>query len=101
MHYVNGTLLNGEIDVWHPQAVIYEPSDGGMRLVGVEFIVDAKTWLLSHDGPPVLEGQTFLLVNSPNRYNIAAFFELHVWAWRENPQGAFVDWNNRVTCEGQ
>jgi len=29
------------------------------------------------------------------------FFELHVWAWRDNPQGAFVDWNNNVTCERQ
>jgi hypothetical protein len=27
------------------------------------------------------------------------FFELHVWAWRDNPQGAFVDWNNQVSCE--
>ena len=29
------------------------------------------------------------------------FFELHVWAWRDNPLGAFVDWNNAVTCELQ
>jgi hypothetical protein len=41
------------------------------------------------------------LVGSPNRYNLAPFFELHVWAWRDNPNGAFVDWNNRVSCEGQ
>jgi hypothetical protein len=26
------------------------------------------------------------------------FFELHVWAWRENPQGPFADWNDHVTC---
>jgi hypothetical protein len=99
---VNPTLVgDGQIDAAHPEALIYEPSNGKMRLVGVEFIVDAAPWLKSHDGPPILEGQTFLLVDSPNRYNIPAFFELHVWAWRDNPQGAFVDWNNRVTCEGQ
>lgn len=102
VHYVNPTLVgDGEIDAAHPEALIYEPSNGKMRLVGVEFIVDAATWLKSHTGPPVLEGQTFLLVDSPNRYNIPSFFELHVWAWRDNPQGAFVDWNNHVTCEGQ
>jgi hypothetical protein len=103
VHYVNSTLVgNGQIDAAHPQALIYEPSNGKMSLVGVEFIVDSATWLKSHDGPPVLEGQSFLLIDSPNRYSIPApFFELHVWAWRENPQGAFVDWNNRVTCEGQ
>jgi len=101
VHYVNGAYLNGEIDVTHPQALIYEPSNGKMRLVGVEFIVDQATWLTNNPNPPVLEGQTFLLVDSPNRYGIPAFFELHVWAWRDNPQGAFVDWNNQVTCEGQ
>jgi hypothetical protein len=102
VHYVNPTVLGaGLIDAAHPQALIYEPLNGKMRLVGVEFIVDAATWLKSHDAPPILEGQTFLLVDSPNRFNIPAFFELHVWAWRDNPQGAFVDWNNHVTCEGQ
>jgi hypothetical protein len=101
IHYVNGALLNGEIDASHPQALIYEPSKGKMQLVGVEFIVDRVTWLANNPNPPVLEGQTFLLVDSPNRYNIPAFFELHVWAWRDNPQGAFVDWNNHVTCEGE
>jgi hypothetical protein len=100
IHYVNGTLLNGEIEVSRPQALIYEPSNGKMQLVGVEFIVDQKTWLANNPSPPVLEGQTFLLVDYPNRYGIRAFFELHVWAWRANPQGAFVDWNNHVTCEG-
>jgi hypothetical protein len=101
VHYVNGALLNGEIDVSHPQALIYEPSNGAMRLVGVEFIVDQAAWLKNHPSPPVLENQTFLLVDYPNRYGIQAFFELHVWAWRDNPQGAFVDWNNSVSCESQ
>jgi hypothetical protein len=102
VHYVNGGLVgDGEIDASRPEALIYEPEGNRLRLVGVEFIVDAATWLANHDGPPVLEGQSFQLVNSPNRYALAAFFELHVWAWRENPNGAFVDWNNRVSCEGQ
>src|SRR3984885_2227882 len=99
VHYVNGALLNGELEVSHPQALIYEPSYGAMRLVGVEFIIFADAWLQSHNNqPPVLEGQVFQFVDSPNRFNIPAFFELHVWAWRDNPQGAFVDWNNHVTC---
>jgi hypothetical protein len=101
IHYVNGALLNGTIDVNHPQALIYEPSsDGQMRLVGVEFITDAATWLKNNNNQsPVLEGQVFLLVDSPNRYAIPnPFYELHVWAWRDNPHGAFVDWNDHVTC---
>lgn len=103
IHYANGTLVgDGEIDASHPEALIYEPLGDRRRLVGVEFIVDSATWLANHDNtPPVLEGQTFLFVGSPNRYNLPSFFELHVWAWRDNPNGAFVDWNNEVTCAGQ
>jgi hypothetical protein len=102
VHYVNSALVgDGEIDASRPEALIYEPSKGGLRLVGVEFVVVADTWLAKHSSPPVLEGQTFQFVNSPNRYGLPAHFELHVWAWRDNPNGAFVDWNTRVTCEGQ
>jgi len=103
VHYVNGTLLSaGTIDAVHPQALIYEPSKDGMRLVGVEFIVFADAWLQNNNNtPPVLDGQVFQFVDSPNRFNIPAFFELHVWAWRANPQGAYVDWNNKVVCPGE
>jgi hypothetical protein len=101
IHYVNGNLLNGTVDATQPQALIYEPlSNGDLKLVGVEFIVDAKTWLQSHSAPPVLEDQVFLYVDAPNRFTIPAFFELHVWAWRDNPQGPFVDWNDHVSCAG-
>jgi hypothetical protein len=103
IHYINLALVgDGEIDAEHPEALIYEPMGDRRRLVGVEYIVDAATWLKNHNNtPPMLEGQAFQFVGSPNRYGIPAFFELHVWAWRDNPNGAFVDWNNNVSCEGQ
>jgi hypothetical protein len=103
VHYVNGTLLaNLTLDPAQPQALIYEPSDGKMTLVGVEFILDSATWLAANNNtPPVLDGQVFNFVGYPNRFAINSFFELHVWAWRDNPQGSFVDWNNAVTCDGQ
>jgi hypothetical protein len=103
IHYINGTLVgDGQIDETRPEALIYEPTAQGLRFVGVEFIVDAATWLSAHNNtPPELEGQAFQFVGAPNRYGIPAFFELHVWAWRDSPNGAFVDWNNNVSCEGQ
>ncbi|MFZ0278087.1 MAG: hypothetical protein WA254_20565 [Candidatus Sulfotelmatobacter sp.] len=102
VHYVNGTLLNGPLDISQPQALIYEPSNGGLQLVGVEYIIFADPWLQNNNNiPPVLDGQVLQFVDSPNRFNIPAFFELHVWAWRANPQGAYVDWNNDVTCTGE
>jgi hypothetical protein len=104
VHFVNSTLLlDGVLDVAQPEALIYEFTNGIARLVGVEYIVFADAWHLTHaeNDPPVLGGQLFNYYASPNRFGLPAFYELHVWAWRDNPNGAFVDWNPRVTCEGQ
>jgi hypothetical protein len=100
VHYVNGPLVaDGELDASKPEALTYEVANGRARLLGVEYIVDAATWLANHAGPPALEGQAFQLVASPNRYALPTFFELHVWAWRDNPNGTFSDWNTRVSCD--
>ena len=102
VHYLNASLLNGEVDATQPQALIYEPLGGGrMRLVGVEFIVDAATWEKKNAAPPQLYQQLLQLIPSPNRYGLDTFYELHVWAWQDNPNGAFVDWNNKVNCNLQ
>jgi hypothetical protein len=101
IHYVNSKLVeDGELDASHPEALIYE-QNGEPRLVGVEYIVPVDAWHARHKEPPVLDGQVLQYSGSPNRYGLPAFYELHVWAWRENPHGAFVDWNPRVSCEGQ
>ena len=72
IHYVNGTLLaNLTLDPSQPQALIYEPSNGKMTLVGVEFILDSASWLAANNNaPPVLDGQVFNFVGAPNRFNI-------------------------------
>ncbi len=102
VHFVNGALvMDGELDVNHPEALIYEPRNGAHRLVGVEYIVLVDAWHAHHAEPPVLQGQVFQYNGSPNRYGLPPFYELHVWSSRENPHGAFVDWNPRVSCEGQ
>jgi hypothetical protein len=103
IHYVNGALVgDGLLDIKQPEALIYEPVGKKRRLVGVEYIVDSATWLANNNNtPPALDDQDFQFVAAPNRFNLADFFELHVWAWQDNPQGAFVDWNDSVSCEGQ
>jgi hypothetical protein len=104
VHFVNPALLTDDaLDVTQPEALIYEFKNGVARLVGVEFIVFANVWHANHapSDPPVLEGQLLQFVDSPNRFGLPAHYELHVWAWRDNPNGVFVDWNPRVSCEGQ
>jgi hypothetical protein len=44
-------------------------------------------------------GQLFHYGASPNRYGIPAYYALHVWAWKANPHGVFMDWNPEVSCE--
>ena len=46
-----------------------------------------------------MDGDLLNYVGAPNRYGLPAFYELHVWAWENNPKGSFADWNTAVTCE--
>ncbi|MEO7908088.1 MAG: hypothetical protein ABIV47_00425 [Roseiflexaceae bacterium] len=99
IHFANGSLVgDGQLDAMHPEALLYEPNDGKMQLVGVEYIVIAADWDAKHTTPPVLMGQLFNYSGAPNRFGIPAFYELHVWAWKNNPNGVFADWNPRVSC---
>jgi hypothetical protein len=117
IHYVNGNLLNGEtllgggqqLDPTRPQALIYEPQPNGeLKLVGVEFIIFASA--LPPNAAPQVNGHLMLYIDgptdsrpkaTPNRYGLPALFELHVWAWKDNTQGSYVDWNDHVTCAHQ
>ena len=49
--------------------------------------------------PPALLGQLFTYTPFPNRFGLKAFYSLHVWAWKNNPSGTFVDWNPTVSCD--
>jgi hypothetical protein len=102
LHYINGYLVNqGMVDPARPQIVIYEPtSNGRLRLIGADYLVLADAWNAKHpDGPPQLMGQLFHLFETPNRFALPAFYTLHVWAWKDNPNGAFVNWHPNVSCE--
>jgi hypothetical protein len=100
IHFANGGLVgDGALDAMHPEALLYEPKNGTLQLVAVEYVVIADAWNAKHQAPPVLMGQLFNYVSAPNRYGLPAFYELHVWAWKSNPDGIFADWNRRVSCE--
>ena len=102
LHFVNLNLVGlGVIDATRPQIVIYEPMPGGhLRLIGADFLVIASDWDKAHPGqPPQLMGQLFHYFESPNRFGLPAFYTLHVWAWKENPNGAFVNWHPHVSCQ--
>jgi len=92
VHYVNMAYLKDNlIDLTKPEAVMYEPKpDGKLELMGVEYI--------TFKGPAALEGHLFNFAGAPNRYGLDPYYELHVWAWKANPMGAFTDMNPDVSC---
>lgn len=99
VHYVNETYIaDGEIDVNRPEILVYEPVNGRLQLVAVEFLVLAEQWDAANEGPPALEGHLFHYMGAPNRLRLPANYQLHVWAWKRNEKGLFADYNPDVSC---
>ena len=103
MHFINGPLVgDGDIDPRRPEIILYEPGPNGtVQLTGADYLVLADAWNAKHpDGPPAMMGQLFHLFDAPNRFGLPAFYTLHGWAWKDNPNGTFVNWHPKVSCDG-
>ena len=102
MHFVNMTLVvDPALDPRRPEILLYEPlPNGRLRLTGADFLVFASDWDALHPGEtPQILGQLLHLFESPNRFGLPAFYTLHVWAWKDNPTGMFVNWHAKVSCD--
>jgi hypothetical protein len=84
-------LLDGVIDPELPDALIYEPTKNGReRLVGAEFALPYAMWNAAE--PPEFLGHAF---QPEDEFGVYA---LHIWIWRNNPEGMFAESNPFVTC---
>lgn len=106
LHYVNLGLyahqdgtFDDQIDPYQPEIILYEPTPWGPKLTGADYIVDAATWDKTHAQAPELDGQIFHFFDAPNRFGLRPFYTLHVWAWKDNPTGMFVNWHAKVSCD--
>ena len=102
-HYGNPEYLqNGIIDALKPEVLVYEPTeDGELRLVAVEYIAPF--------GPPEVEGEDPVEGDQPSLFgqdfdyspHVGEFgaWTLHVWLWRNNPEGMFAEYNPKVSCD--
>jgi len=91
-HHVNSKYADATVDIEHPEILLYErmPS-GDYKLNGVEFIVPYRAW--SRDSvAPTLMGQRL-----KHEDNLKIWY-LHVWAWSNNTDGVFADFNPSVRC---
>lgn len=92
-HYLKESLVDPEVAVESPEVLIYEPmANGKLRLVGVEYIIPYEI-RGPNETPPTLFGREFL--HNPT----FKLWMLHVWVWKNNPEGMFATWNPRITCE--
>jgi hypothetical protein len=104
IHYVNGGLLDNTLDANHPEVLVYAPDAGGkLHLAALEYVIFQDAWREDHPDPndmPMVLGQEMMPVGFPNRYEIPAFFALHVWLWQSNPSGLYAPFNPNVSCAG-
>jgi hypothetical protein len=99
--YGNFALLNdGTVDPRKPEGLLYEPrADGGLRLVGVEYIlIDRDQDPATDDDRPTLFGQAFDGPTAEPQAGLPVHYDLEVWLWRHNPDGLFATFNRNVHC---
>src|SRR4051812_24731639 len=90
VHYINGSLMDDQVDITKPEALVYELDATGhiTGLVAHEYIVPVDAW--TSDTPPQLFGVDF------HRHPTLPLWVLHTWLWKANPTGMFQDWNPAV-----
>lgn len=98
VHFLNMQNVGPELDPARPQVLIYEPVGDKLELVAAEWFMPAE--LVDSDPPTIfgrqlegpMEGHEPLMPPGLHHY------DLHVWLWKENPEGVFSPTNPALTC---
>lgn len=98
VHFINMGNVGPTLDASKPQVLIYEPSGDKLKLVAAEWFVPAdlvkgptpKIFGQELGGP--MEGHKPLMPDGLHHY------DLHVWLWKNNPEGVFSPTNPAVKC---
>jgi hypothetical protein len=101
---VNGVGIH--TDFLTPSVLVYEPqADGSLELVAIENLVFQKAWYeAGNTAPPEFLGnQYYSVVNNPvtdvdEAHGFEPHYELHIWLYRDNPNGMFAPFNPAATC---
>jgi hypothetical protein len=119
LHYVRPDLLKitgqqprlsgagTNADFTKPSILIYEPqADGTQQLVAIENLIWAKAWHEAGNktAPSYHGNQYYYMHDNPETptdeaHGFEPHYELHWWLHRENPAGAFAQFNERATCD--
>ncbi|HXV85452.1 MAG TPA: hypothetical protein VD793_02080 [Gemmatimonadales bacterium] len=97
VHFLNPALIGPTLDPLKPQVLIYEPVGDRLRLVAAEWFVPTA---VSKEAPMIfgtrldgpMEGHAPILPVELHHW------DLHVWLWKENPNGLMHATNSAVRC---
>jgi len=100
VHFLNPALISPTLDPGKPQILVYEPVGDGLELVAAEWFVPLATGIAER---PTLFGQPFngpMEGHEPLMPQALHHYDLHVWLFKENPNGTFAPTNPAVSCAG-
>ncbi|HKA59167.1 MAG TPA: hypothetical protein VKD28_11190 [Gemmatimonadales bacterium] len=97
VHFLNPALIGPTLDSLKPQVLIYEPVGNRLRLVAAEWFVPTAVskeapmiFGTKLDGP--MEGHAPVLPVELHHW------DLHVWLWKDNPNGLMHSTNSTIKC---
>lgn len=98
VHFLNPALIGPTLDSLKPQVLIYEPVGNRLKLVAAEWFVPTAVskeapmiFGTKLDGP--MEGHAPVLPVELHHW------DLHVWLWKDNPNGLMHSTNSTVKCQ--
>ena len=103
-HFLLESRLDEVVDEDAPELLLFEEAaDGSMELVGVEYMVFAPAWDAANSEAPSLLGNTFADHRAEEARHGLPFphYDLHFWAWKDNPSGTWAPYNPSVVCSPQ
>ncbi|HEY4130571.1 MAG TPA: hypothetical protein VGM50_08125 [Gemmatimonadaceae bacterium] len=91
-HHLNLALSDAKVETARPEILLYERKpNGAYQLNGVEYIVPYRAWPRDSVAPTALGQQM------KHEDNLKLWY-LHAWAWTDNVDGVFADFNPSVQC---
>jgi len=99
VHLLNTSNIGPQLDPVKPQVLIYEPVAGKLKLVAAEWFMPVQ---VAGGKAPTIFGQTLngpMDGHEPIMPKELSHYDLHVWLWKDNPNGVFESTNAAVKCD--
>ena len=100
VHFINAQLVGPVLDPMKPPILLYEPdASGKLRLTGAEWFVPLA---IAKERPRIFNQELMgpMEGHEPMMPAAMAHYDLHVWLFKDNPEGMFAPTNPAVKCTG-